>query len=127
MALEQALGLADQLGARITLVHVRDRVGSGPEPIFAPPPRPDPASEVDALDAWVRQADEGLPGRVSYLLLSGDPAQEIARLARESRFDLVVMGASRRKGMARLLLGSVEEHVVRRAPCPVLLVRTGST
>jgi len=54
----------------------------------------------------------------------GDPAAEILRLARERQVDLVVMGTHGRTGLSRLLMGSVAEQVVRRAPCPVLTVKS---
>ncbi|HET7544981.1 MAG TPA: universal stress protein [Polyangiaceae bacterium] len=52
-----------------------------------------------------------------------EPAHEIAQLAADLEADLVVVGTHGRRGIARLLLGSVAEAVVRLAPCPVLVVR----
>ena len=54
----------------------------------------------------------------------GAVAQEICNLATEIRADLVVVGTHGRRGVQRLLLGSVAEKTVRLAPCPVLVVRT---
>ncbi len=51
------------------------------------------------------------------------PSEEIARLAEEIAADLVVVGTHGRRGLPRLLLGSVADSVVRLAPCPVLVVR----
>jgi len=51
------------------------------------------------------------------------PSEEIAALAADLRADLVVVGTHGRRGLSRLLLGSVAEGVVRLAPCPVLVVR----
>ncbi len=121
-ALEEALLLAERLGARVTLVHVIER-RVGPEPLFAPPARRDRGREADELAEWVREAECRLPGGVSSVLLSGDAGVEIARLAREFQFDLVVVGASGRKGMARLVLGSVADDVMHGVQCPVLCVR----
>jgi universal stress protein A len=53
------------------------------------------------------------------------PTQEILRVAREKRIDLIAMGTLGRTGLRHLLLGSVAEAVVRYAPCPVLMVRIG--
>ena len=55
-----------------------------------------------------------------HRLITGDPATAIARLAEEEQADLIVMGTHGRTGLTRLLMGSVAEAVVRRAPCPVL-------
>jgi nucleotide-binding universal stress UspA family protein len=59
---------------------------------------------------------------VSVVLRHGTPWTEIATVAREAKADLVVMGTHGRRGVARMLLGSVAERVVRTAPCPVLTV-----
>lgn len=52
-----------------------------------------------------------------------EPVQAIAQLAADLEVDLVVVGTHGRRGLARFLLGSVAEGVVRHAPCPVLVVR----
>jgi len=56
-------------------------------------------------------------------ILKGDPAHEIIRLAEREKIDLIVMGTHGRRGLSRLLMGSVAEWVMRRANCPVLTVR----
>ena len=50
----------------------------------------------------------------------GDPVDTIIRRAETWPADLIVMGTHGRTGLERLLLGSVAEKVLRRAPCPVL-------
>jgi nucleotide-binding universal stress UspA family protein len=50
-------------------------------------------------------------------------AEEIARDAGEWRAELIVIGTHGRRGMSRLLLGSVADSLVRIAPAPVLLIR----
>jgi len=55
----------------------------------------------------------------------GRPAEEILRVAREEKVDLIVMGTHGRTGLRHLLLGSVAEAVTRHAPCPVFTVRIG--
>jgi nucleotide-binding universal stress UspA family protein len=57
---------------------------------------------------------------VERRLEDGAPAETIVNVAREEGADLIVLGTQGRTGLGRLLLGSVAEHVVRRAPCPVL-------
>jgi nucleotide-binding universal stress UspA family protein len=56
-------------------------------------------------------------------LLAGPPAKEIVRVARSVGADLVIVGTHGRRGVRRLVLGSVAEEVLRSAPCPVLVVR----
>ncbi|HTM22059.1 MAG TPA: universal stress protein, partial [Kofleriaceae bacterium] len=53
----------------------------------------------------------------------GAPAREIVELAEEVEADIVVVGTHGRHGINRLVLGSVAEHVVRDAHCPVLVAR----
>jgi nucleotide-binding universal stress UspA family protein len=53
----------------------------------------------------------------------GPPFLEIVRYAQEANIDLIVLGTHGRGGLAHMLLGSVAEKVVRKAPCPVLTVR----
>ena len=52
-----------------------------------------------------------------------EPAEEIAQLAADLEADLVVVGTHGRRGLSRVLMGSVAEGVVRLAPCAVLVVR----
>lgn len=54
---------------------------------------------------------------------TGDPVSEIVRYARDQEVDIIVMGTHGRGTVTHLLLGSVAELVVRKAPCPVLTVR----
>ena len=53
----------------------------------------------------------------------GDAAPAICRVAERLGVDAIVVGSHGRTGLARIFLGSVSEHVVRHAPCPVLVVR----
>jgi hypothetical protein len=59
---------------------------------------------------------------VTTAVESGTPAPHIAEYARRHGIDLIVVGTHGRTGVSRVLLGSVAEHVVRIAPCPVLAV-----
>ena len=53
----------------------------------------------------------------------GDPAREIVAYAEEHDIDHVIVGSHGRKGVSRVLLGSVAEKIVRRSPVPVTVVR----
>jgi nucleotide-binding universal stress UspA family protein len=61
--------------------------------------------------------------RVERRLEEGDPVLQILRVAEETSCGLIVMGTHGRSGLARLLMGSVAEQVVRKASCPVLTVK----
>jgi len=59
----------------------------------------------------------------TWLLVDGNPLVLIVETAASHNVDLIVMGTHGRTGLAHVLLGSVAETVVRRAPCPVLTVK----
>jgi len=61
---------------------------------------------------------------IEHRVCKGDAATEIVALAEDLKADLIVMGTHGRTGLKRLALGSVAEAVLRRAPCPVLTVKT---
>jgi nucleotide-binding universal stress UspA family protein len=60
----------------------------------------------------------------SFLIWEGDPAESIVDAARSERSDVIVVGSHGRGALGRALIGSVSDQVVRRAPCPVLVVRS---
>ena len=64
------------------------------------------------------------PGTVAVAILEGDPIGELLAEAVRSGADLIIIGSHGRRGLQRLLLGSVAEYVVRHSPIPVLVVRT---
>ena len=61
--------------------------------------------------------------KVTSRVLVGVPFVEIIRYAREQSIDLIVIGTHGHSALAAMLLGTVAEKVVRKAPCPVLTVR----
>lgn len=82
-------------------------------------------ARADALleEASERAEETGFTGDVVTRTVVGTPARSIVAYAEEEDVDHVVMGSHGRSGVSRVLLGSVAESVVRRAPCPVLVVR----
>ncbi|RKD93804.1 universal stress protein [Halopiger aswanensis] len=54
---------------------------------------------------------------------AGDPAREVVRFAEEHDVDHIIVGSHGREGVSRVLLGSVAERIVRRAPVSVTVVR----
>ena len=67
--------------------------------------------------------EETALGRPEAALRVGNPFLEIIRYAKENDIDLIVMGTHGRGFVTHMLMGSVAEKVVRKAPCPVLTVR----
>ena len=60
---------------------------------------------------------------VEELLVHGEAASEIVRVAKERAVDLIVISSHGRTGLGRILFGSTAEAVVRHASCPVLVVK----
>ncbi|MFB6170878.1 MAG: universal stress protein [Haloarculaceae archaeon] len=81
------------------------------------------AEELHA-DAQARAAESGV--ELSHATELGRPARTIVEYAEEHDVDHVVIGSHGRTGVSRVLLGSVAETVVRRAPCPVTVIRYSS-
>jgi nucleotide-binding universal stress UspA family protein len=120
-AVEHAIRLARTYDARVHVLYVVE---------------PPPAAEYDAtsvLDALRREGDRVTDQTADRLerselatvtaVRTGAAHRVILDYAAESGIDLVVMGTHGRRGLGRVLLGSVAEKVVRRAPCPVTVVR----
>ena len=74
-----------------------------------------------SLDAFARKNFKDRP--VKTVFLEGRPFVEIIRYARENQIDLIVISTHGRSGIKHVLFGSVAEKVVRKAPCPVLVVK----
>ena len=120
-ALHFAAALARDYGARLVVVHVMPRpiVAFG-EGVVPPDPADTLAEAQEQLDRLV--VPGGVPPADRRLMESDDAAGTILHAARDLPADLIVLGTHGRSGVARVLLGSVAEQVVRRAPCPVLTV-----
>jgi nucleotide-binding universal stress UspA family protein len=81
-------------------------------------------AQIAQADAALGRTAAALPGlRVEERIEGGDVAPTICEVARELGVDAIVVGSHTRGVVGRLVAGSVSEHVVRRAPCPVLVVR----
>jgi nucleotide-binding universal stress UspA family protein len=125
-AFRLACSLARDYGAQLIMAHVLERTAPVYSGVMTPmPPLPPSAEERQAV--WdelgeIKPPDPGI--RIEYLLEEGDPATVILQLARERQCQLIVLGSHGRTGLGRLLMGSVAEHVVRKASCPVLTVKT---
>jgi nucleotide-binding universal stress UspA family protein len=126
-ALQHAITIAGWYDAGITAMHVRTQPLLVNPPIILAAARESiagltEAQQVEAdLREWVAPATTaGLT--VDTIVTEGSPATRILDLARALPADLVVTGTHGRSGVARLILGSVAERVLREAPCPVMTV-----
>jgi nucleotide-binding universal stress UspA family protein len=119
-AFHLACSLAREHGGRVLVLHVAIPPVVGYGGVMTAPPEGD----WKALQGRLQQIQSPEPRvPVEHRLIEGNPVAEILRVAQETKCDLIAMGTQGRSGLARLLMGSVVEQVVRRAPCPVLTVR----
>ena len=123
-AAETGIELARSLKAQLAFVHVVDPVLLAGTESAMPGEELAALVEQDAkalLDKLSSQA-VGNPSPLQFLR-RGAPASEILSVAKEWRADLIVVGTHGQGGVARLLVGSVAEAVLRHAICPVLVSR----
>ncbi len=116
--------------ATLYMVHVVDsRVFDYNGPVY----EQEPYVTKIALDQSTREqlekkllaeVPEEIQNRVETTILFGVPFLEIIKSARDKDIDLIVIGTHGRTGLAHMLIGSVAEKVVRKAPCPVLSVKS---
>ena len=120
-ALLHAEALARQQAARLLIVHVEEPpLAYGGGELYYGLPEPNSERILKMLED-VKPSDPSVP--FAHRLTMGDPAGEIVRIAADENAAMIVLGTHGRTGMTRLLMGSVAEAIVRRAPCPVLVYR----
>ncbi len=122
-----ALTLADVSGAELVLFHV---VPPAEMPWLDEQPVPTPGTWLEQYLAPLdhklerrQQAAEALGLRARRKVIVGDPAEVIVAQAQAEEVDLIVVGTRGRTGLPHVLMGSVAEAVIRKAPCPVLAVQ----
>lgn len=127
-ALREAFRLAAEGHARLRLVHVVDVVPPASTELYVNFEEyrqaclADGRALLDRAAATARQA--GVEGEPSLVELRSAPVGDgVVDEAQAWGADLIVLGTHGRGGLRHLLLGSVAEGVVRKAPVPVLLVR----
>lgn len=122
VAFRLATALARDYGASLIVLHV----ASNPAMVMADgiiPPAVDDAKD-SLREELQRIQTPDTSVHLIHRLEEGNPASEILRVAQAVGADLIVMGTHGRRGLKRLLMGSVAEQVVRNSPCPVLTVKT---
>lgn len=126
-ALPYALAFARRYKAKITLLHVI------PTNVYAVGEMTYWQLSEQVFSAFEEEAAQKLAAtftpeerqelEIEEKVTQGVPFAEIVQEAREGQVDLIIMGTHGRTGLSHFVLGSVTEHVIRKAPCPVLTVR----
>jgi nucleotide-binding universal stress UspA family protein len=131
-AVEYAMTMAEQAGARVVLVHVVEWPWVEP-----PPPAFETLPEEQAVAlARFREHEElrsaellrvllpaGFENHCAIRVVHGKPYEQILRVAFEDQADAIVLGVHGRRAVDLALFGSTTSQVVRRASCPVLTLR----
>jgi len=127
-AAEYSIGIAKMLNAQITVVHVIDDL------IL------DQISKLTARETVERELKQSSQRYINYvltlaekegvkacsLIVEGRPFEQIVHLVKELKIDLIVMGTYGRRGVERILIGSVAERVIEHSTCPVLVLNKKS-
>ena len=124
-ALKYAVSFAMRDEAKLYLLHIID-IRSFNESLNAMPTQiPDNETleqlRIKLLDCIPEEIRDDMD--VEAIVAQGIPFAEIISTAKEKKIDMIVIGSHGRTGLSHMMLGSVSEKVVRKAPCPVLTVR----
>jgi nucleotide-binding universal stress UspA family protein len=124
--LDYAVQLARPFNASIEVMHAWEPPQYvAPDLLVAAPGWNPQSLEKTALEAARKELDTligslNAPGPITQRLEVGEPATAVLRVAEAGKFDMIVMGTHGRRGLPRLLLGSVAQKIIARAHCPVL-------
>ena len=117
--------LARAFGARLHVFHVADTISTSAAQFYPEGPGDPEAKAVELATKQLRAylvAEHAVEARIE-VRVAADAAQAIVDYGKEIHADLLVLGTHGRTGVSRFFVGSVAEHVVRRAESPVLVVR----
>jgi len=117
IATDQGAFFAKLLGVDVSLITIDDTKQFMVSALLEERSRQEKQTKLDEI----KKIAESHGVRVSTEILSGAPCEEIIRHASEE--DLIVMATKGRKGLNRLVLGSVSEEVLRTAPCSVMVIK----
>ncbi len=124
--IDYAIQLAKPFNAALEIIHAWEPPQYvAPDLLVAAPGWNPQSLEKTALEAARKEltaiiGELGAPVSITQRLEVGEPATATLRVAETGGFDLIVMGSHGRRGLPRLLLGSVAQKVIARAHCPVL-------
>ena len=123
-ALRSAAVLAERFGSQLVVATVDDPLLAAID-MAAPSPRPEETRR--SLERFVRGTlgDRTKTLELEYVVRVGRPAEELLKVAREPRADVIVMSSHGLTGIRKLFFGSTTERVLREADIPVLVSESG--
>jgi nucleotide-binding universal stress UspA family protein len=124
VALGVASDIARQNKSTLIVLHVAESLGPEGLSFGEVQNRLQPEGHIAELQQRLQKAAPPQAGlTLRHLLTEGSPAKVVEEVVREQHVDLVVLGTHGRTGLDRLLMGSIAEEILRRCPCPVLIVK----
>jgi nucleotide-binding universal stress UspA family protein len=125
-ALEYAVELAQKLGARLVVMHAYELPVYG-FPDGALVASAEVATRVmtgaqEGLEVMVQRYRGAIKGKLDTVLRQGVPWEEVRSVAEEIGADMIIIGTHGRQGIARALIGSVAEKIIRTSTRPVLTI-----
>ena len=126
-AMRYAMAFAEAYGSQLELLHVVEMPFLPSYSTAGIPEIHFPLDEIkkqsrERLDKLVEECGNERY-KISGNVVVGAPFLEVVKVAKEGEFDLIVIGTHGRSGLKQMLIGSVAEKIVRKAPCPVLTVK----
>lgn len=123
--IRHAVGIARRYGAKLYIVHVVSSFGftlAGPDSIAS-------SMEAASRDAQILERKIGcVLNNLSYeiVIRRGNICEELENIVEKKNIDMIVVGTHGRRGLGKMLLGSIAEWMFHNAPCPVLIVGPGA-
>jgi nucleotide-binding universal stress UspA family protein len=117
-----AAHMAEKLAAKLTVLHIVEPIRSMGDMILG-------SATIEDFNAKRYSQSKELLSKLiadwsgcKAELIVGEIVEEIVNFAKKREADLIIIGTHGSKGIEKLLLGSVAERVVKRAPCPTLVM-----
>jgi len=126
-ALQYARAFSESYGSRLVMLHVIEVPHLPSYSTFGIPEIYYPVEDIqkqceESMDELVKKYSSE-KYEISGEVVVGTAFVEIVQKAKKEDFDLIVLGTHGRSGLRHIIIGSVAEKVVRKAPCPVLSVK----
>lgn len=129
-ALQEAIDVAGKYHSKVTVLHVIDKEVPQcaadyclPSDVVERMAKESDTASRERMQAEIGRLSGAQAVQIDFDVKHGVPSDEILKEQTEKGIDLIVMASHGRTGLARLMLGSVADKVVKRATAPVLLVR----
>jgi nucleotide-binding universal stress UspA family protein len=126
LAAKFAVSLAQEYKTKLYLLHVRETIPGYVKAEITDMQALEQRIASEEKEALSNVIPQKVKDRISVeeISMAGSPVHHlIVEKAKELGADLIVLATHGRTGLAHVLLGSVAEHVVRHAPCPVFVIR----